>query len=163
MMTNLAGAPAAWPAPRIGASVRTRAPRAPAPVLYARSVAALAVAMGVGHLWIMAVFPHGPWVATVLGAMVMLCLKCAHRAWNKPAALVELLAMSALMALAHTFMALGIPVHVHGGDGPVAAATAGPVAMLGVAAAELVLVMLCGIGMRLGDPRITPGGHGAHS
>lgn len=161
MTTNLA--PAAWKAPRIASTARTGVRRVPGPQPFARIIAALAVAMGVGHVWVMVVFPHGPWVGTVLGAMVLLCLKCAHRAWNKPAALVELLAMSALMALAHTFMALGIPEHVHGGDGPVAAATAGPVAMLGVAAAELVLVMLCGIGMRLRVLRTTPGGHGAHS
>lgn len=155
MTTNLAGAPAAWPAPRIGASVRTRAARVTGPVAYARSVAALAVALGLGHVWVMVAFPHGPWVGAVLGAMVLVCLKCAHRAWGNPAALLELLAMSALMALAHTFMALGVHGHRHGGEGPAAAAGAG--AMLGVAAAELALVMLCAIGVRLAASRSAAG------
>ena len=154
MTTNLAGTPAAWPAPRIGATVRTRAP---GPVVYTRIVAVLAAALGLGHVWVMVAFPHGPWVGAALGAMVLLCLKCAHRAWGNPAALVELLAMSALMALAHTFMALGVHEHRHGGDIPGAAATAGAGAMLGVAAAELALVILCGIGMRLAANRSAAG------
>lgn len=154
MTTNLAGTPAAWPVPRIGATVRTRAP---GPVVYARIVAVLAVALGLVHVWVMVAFPHGPWVGAVLGAMVLLCLKCAHRSWGHPAALVELLAMSALMALAHTFMALGVHEHRHGGEGPVATAGSGAGAMLGIAAAELSLVMLCGIGMRLAANRSAAG------
>lgn len=138
----------AWPSAMIAATEQ-QARRVPGPLLFARAVAALAVGMGVAHVWTMVVFPHGPWVGAVLSVMVLLCLKCTHRVWNNPAALVELLAMSALMALAHTFMALGIHEHEHGGESPVAAATAGAVAMLGIAAAELLLVMLSGIGLRL--------------
>jgi len=154
MTTNLAGTPAAWSVPRIGATVRTRAPGT---VVYARIVAILAAGLGLVHVWVMVAFPHGPWVGAVLGAMVLLCLKCAHRSWGNPAALVELLAMSALMALAHTFMALGVHEHRHGGEGPVATAGAGSGAMLGIAVAELSLVMLCGIGMRLAANRSAEG------
>ena len=157
MTANLAGTPAVWPAPRIGATSRTRVP---GPMVYARVVAALAAVLGLVHVWVMAAFPHGPWVAAVLGAMVLLCLKCAHRSWGNPAALVDLLAMSALMALAHTFMALGVHEHRHGGEGPTAASAAGAGAMLGVAAAELALVMLCGIGMRLAANRSAAGSGG---
>ncbi|MDO5744922.1 MAG: hypothetical protein Q4P23_10695, partial [Micrococcaceae bacterium] len=89
----------------------------------------------------------------LLGLMVLLCLKCAHRAWNRPAALLELLVMSAFMAIAHTFMALGVHEHQHGGDSPATAAAVGAAAMLAVAAAELVMVMLCGIGLRLATLR----------
>lgn len=156
MTTHLAAS--AWPAPRIAATAQLRARRATGSQVFARIVAALAVAMAAGHVWVMLLFPHGPWVGTALVAMVLLCLKCAHRAWRNPAALVELLAMSALMAVAHTFMSLGIHEHRHGGEGTVAAAAAGAAAMLGIAAAELVLVMLCGIGMRLAAARTAPGG-----
>ncbi|MDQ0095177.1 hypothetical protein [Paeniglutamicibacter psychrophenolicus] len=152
MTTNLADTPATWPVPRIGATVLTRVP---GPVVYARIVAVLAAGLALVHVWVMVEFPHGPWVGAVLGAMVLLCLKCAHRAWGNPAALLELLAMSALMALAHTFMALGVHGHRHGGEGPVA--TAGSGAMLGIAAVELVLVMLCGIGVRLAANRSAAG------
>lgn len=148
------------PAPRIAATVQPGIRGAPGPQLFARVVAALAVGMGMGHVLVVAAFPHGVWMGSVLGAMVLLCLKCAHRAWNNPAALLELLAMSALMALAHTFMALGIHEHRHGGQDAVAAA--GAAAMLGIAAGELVLVMLCGIGMRMALPRGAPGGERRH-
>ncbi|MFL4474876.1 hypothetical protein ACIPVK_12840 [Paeniglutamicibacter sp. MACA_103] len=150
------------PAPRIATSVQPGTRRAPGPQLFARVVAALAVGMGVGHVWVMVAFPHGPWVGAVLGAMVLLCLKCAHRSWNRPTALIELLAMSSLMALAHTFMALGIHEHRHGGETAVAAAGAGAAAMLGIAAAELALVLLCGIGLRLAASGTATRGDEAH-
>ncbi|GAA1497240.1 hypothetical protein GCM10009628_22430 [Paeniglutamicibacter kerguelensis] len=84
----------------------------------------------------------------LLAAMVAACLKCAHRAWGSPQALPGLLAMSAFMAIVHTFMALGFGGHQHGGHEPATAATAASGAMLAIAAAELALVMLCSIGMR---------------
>jgi hypothetical protein len=147
-MTTNPAAPL-WPAPRMAATAQLRAGRASVPQVFSRIIATLAVALAVAHVWIMMVFPHGPWVGTALVVMVLLCLKCTHRARSNPAALLELLAMSALMAIVHTFMALGIHEHRHGSDDAVSAAGAGASAMLGLAAAELVLVMLCGVGMRL--------------
>ncbi|MBV1780547.1 hypothetical protein KRR55_15635 [Paeniglutamicibacter sp. ABSL32-1] len=146
----------AWPARPIAAGAPVRARRGPG-AGFARAVAVLAAGLGLVHVWVMVAFPHGPWAGAVLGAMVLLCFKCAHRAWGNPAALLELLAMSALMALAHTFMALGVHGHRHGGDSAVASANAGAGAMLAVAAAELVLVMLCGIGLRLAAPHPAAG------
>lgn len=130
--------------------------------LFTRFVAVLAALMAVGHVWIMVAFPHGMWMGSLLGLMVLLCLKCAHRTWNRPAALVELLVMSALMSIAHTFMALGVHEHQHGDGSPAAAAGAGAAVMLAVAAAELVMVMLCGVGLRLAAPRSALGALGRH-
>lgn len=160
MTTNIA-APA-WPAPRVAPAARQVTRGAPGSPRFVRVVAALAAGLGAGHVWVMVAFPHEPWVGAVLGAMVLLCLKCAHRSWNKPTALAELLAMSALMAIVHTFMALGIHEHRHGGEATVATAGAGAAAMLGIAAAELALVMLCGIGLRLAASGPSAGGDAEH-
>lgn len=160
-MTTNPAAPL-WPAPRMAATAQLRAGRSTGPRVFFRIIAALAVALAVAHLWVLLVFPHGPWVGTALVVMVLLCLKCTHRARNNPAALLELLAMSALMVLVHTSLALGIHEHHHGGDDAVSAAGAGASAMLGLAAAELVLVMLCGVGMRLAAFRAGADGYRAH-
>ena len=156
MSTQAAAGVVPWPAPRIPVGISTAGTREESP-FFARFVAVLAALLGVGHVWIMVAFPHGAWVGTLLGLMVLLCLKCAHRAWNRPEALVELLAMSALMALVHKFMALGVHEHAHGEDTLATSATAGAAAMLAVAAAELVMVMLCGLGLRLAAARNTLG------
>lgn len=128
------------------------APRfAPVPVrgrLVARVIALLAVALGLAHIWVLMAFPHGAAMSVVLLGMVAFCWKCAYGAWKAPRALLELLLMSALMAIVHMFMALGFGGHVHGSSEPAGTATSAGVAMLAVAAAELVMVMLCGIGMR---------------
>jgi hypothetical protein len=137
---------ATWSTARMASETRvTRLPRA---MVFVRLLAVLAALMSVLHLWLLLLFPHGLWVGTLLGIMVLICLKCAHRAWNHPVALTQLLVMSALMAITHTFMALGIHDHHHGSGG-VAAVGSGAAAMLGVAAAELVLVMLCSLGLRI--------------
>ena len=143
MSTHLTAA--TWSTARIVSTTRvTRLPRA---MVFVRLLAVLATLMSVLHLWLLLLFPHGLWVGALLGIMVLICLKCAHRAWNHPVALTQLLVMSALMAITHTFMALGVHEHHHGaGD---VAAGSGAAAMLGVAAAELVLVMLCSLGLRI--------------
>ncbi len=110
------------------------------------------MALGLAHGWLLVVFPHGLPMTLLLAAMVAACLKCAHRAWGSPQALSGLLAMSALMSIVHTFMALGLGGHQHGGHGPATAATAASGAMLAIAGAELALVMLCSIGMRRASP-----------
>lgn len=154
MSTQLAGGHAPWTLAPLSAAVRVHGKKPAAPV-FTRAVAALAVAMGVGHVWVMLAFPHGLWVGALLGLMVLPCLKCAHRAWSHPAAMVELLAMSALMAMVHMFMALGVHEHHHGVEGAATAASTHAAAMLVVAGAELVMAMLCGIGMRLAARRST--------
>ncbi|MDO5745324.1 MAG: hypothetical protein Q4P23_12735, partial [Micrococcaceae bacterium] len=72
MSSQAAAGTVPWPVP--GARLARSAP------LFARFVAALAALMGVGHVWIMVAFPHGAWMGALLGLMVLLCLKCAHRA-----------------------------------------------------------------------------------
>ena len=106
------------------------------------------MALGLAHGWFLVVIPHGLLMTLLLAAMVALCLKCAHRAWGSPQALPGLLAMSALMAIVHTFMALGFGGHQHAGHHAATAAAATSGTMLAIAAAELALVMLCSIGMR---------------
>ncbi|NKG19325.1 hypothetical protein [Paeniglutamicibacter terrestris] len=144
MSTHLTAA--TWSTVRMASETRvTRLPRA---MVFVRLLAVLAALMSVLHLWLLLLFPHGLWVGTLFGIMVLICLKCAHRVWDHPVALTQLLVMSALMAITHTFMALGVHDHHHGSGG-VAAAGSGAAAMLGVAAAELVLVMLCSLGLRI--------------
>lgn len=142
---------AAPAAPACEPPARSAASPAPAPAvpgrIAARVIAVLAMALGVAHVWILAAFPHGLWMSLLVAAMVALCLKCAHRAWGTPQALLELLAMSALMALVHMFMALGSG-HQHGSHPVASGASAASGAMLAIAAAEVLLVVLCSIGMR---------------
>ena len=114
----------------------------------ARIIAGLAMILGVAHFWVLATFPHGVPLTLVLAAMAVACLKCAYCAWNNPRALLDLLAMSALMAITHTFMAVGFGGHSHGGAEPAVAASSAAGAMLAITVAELALVMLCSIGMR---------------
>lgn len=120
--------------------------------MLARVVSGLAVLLGVAHVWILAALPHGVPLTLAIATMVLMCFKCAYGAWNKPQALLELLAMSALMAITHTFMALGSGGHQHGGPASTAAHSSLSAAMLAVAGAELALVMLCSIGVRRSRP-----------
>lgn len=149
MTTIHAGAASAAPAwdPSSGSEVGGTARPAAGQIL-SRAIAGAAAALGLAHIWFLAVFPHGLPMSLLLAAMVALCLKCAHRAWGRPGALQGLLAMSAIMAVLHTFMALGFGGHHHGGADPSAVATAASGAMLVIAAAELLLVVACSIGMR---------------
>lgn len=152
MSTPFAAQSSIWLAP--GSQAPTGIRSSPARPVFARFVAVVAAVLGIGHVWVMTAFPHGMLMNMVLGLMVLACLRCAYHAWKRPAALVELLAMSAFMAIIHTFMALGAHGgHDHGGDAVEMAATAGDAVMLLVAAAELALVLLCGIGLRLAAPR----------
>lgn len=152
MSTQLVSSQAVWPTParQLSGGIRSY----PQTQVFSRIVAVLAAMMGIGHVWVMIEFPHGMLMNMVLGLMVLACLRCAYHAWKRPAALVELLAMSAFMAITHTFMALGAHGgHHHGGGAVATAATAGDAVMLVVAAAELALAMLCGIGLRLTHSR----------
>ena len=127
---------------------QSRSISAPSGKALAKVISALAVVLSAVHVWVLVALPHGLPLALALAAMVLACLKCAHRAWRNPCALLELLAMSALMAIAHTFMALGIGGHLHGATASVAAHAASPAAMLAIVAAELLMVMLCSLGIR---------------
>ncbi|MFJ6417967.1 hypothetical protein [Paeniglutamicibacter sp. NPDC091659] len=154
MTTIHAGVATAAPAwdPAPGSAATASPPPAASGQVLARAIAATAMALGLAHGWLLVVFPHGLPITLLLAAMVAACLKCAHRAWGGPQALSGLLAMSALMAIVHTFMALGFGGHQHGVHGAATAATAASGAMLAIAAAELALVMLCSIGMRRAFP-----------
>ena len=154
MTTIHAGVAAAAPAwdPSPGSAAAASPLPAPSGRALARVIAAASMALGLAHGWILAAFPHGLLTTLLLAAMIIACLKCAHRAWGSPQALTGLLAMSALMAIVHTFMALGFGGHEHAGSGPPTVAAAASGAMLVIAAAELALVMLCSIGMRHAFP-----------
>ena len=147
MTTVHAGA--AMPAPACD-RIADRPPVSPAirGRFLARAIAVSAAALGLAHVWVLLAFPHGPVPTTLLLAMVGLCMKCAHGVWSRPRALLELLVMSALMSVTHMFMALGFGGHQHGGTESALGASNAAIAMLAVAAAELLLVMLCGVGAR---------------
>lgn len=150
MTTIHAGVAAAAPAwgPSAGSTAVASSGPATSGRTLARVIALAAMTLGLAHGWFLVVFPHGLLLTLTLAAMVAACLKCAHRAWSSPHALPGLLAMSALMAIVHTFMALGFGGHQHAGTEPAAVATAAAGAMLAIAAAELALAMLCSVGMR---------------
>ncbi|MFF5791993.1 hypothetical protein ACFY5D_08100 [Paeniglutamicibacter sp. NPDC012692] len=159
MTTIHAGVAAAAPAwdPPAGSAVPASALPAASGRILSRVTTLAAIALGLAHGWILVVFPHGLLLTMLLAAMVVACLKCAHRTWGNPQALPGLLVMSALMAIVHTFMALGIGGHQHAGHLSATVATSASGAMLAIAAAELALVMLCSIGMR----RTSASGRGA--